>query len=213
MLISHSLTAAPSAVHPGVKAFIEELDEINSLLGTDSAKLKGDLDAYYRLLVASFRPHFAVDSTTRALLTAEVYDPLSKSVRQRLNDAMEMTLVRYSFRGLDAYDGQQFRAIESYVDDKAGLGWVKVEMQSPRLAPITFDILLRRIGDGWQAVDGRFQGITYVTIKKYEYRLLVALNGVNGLIADLESKNREFFQPLCQTGKLTHKDICGAYSG
>jgi ABC-type transporter MlaC component len=45
-------------------------------------------------------------------------------------------------------------------------------------------------------VDVRFQGITYVMIKKREYRQIIEQQGIAALIEQLVQANQEFFDNL-----------------
>ena len=84
------------------------------------------------------------------------------------------------------------------VNAESTLGWVQVRMQSPVLMDLNLDLLIKRIDEGvWKGVDVRFKGITYVSIKKHEYRRIMKKRGVAGLIETLEQKNTEFFTEVC----------------
>ena len=71
-------------------------------------------------------------------------------------------------------------------------------MESPVIPDINLDLLIKRTSSGvWKAVDIRFRGITYVSIKKHEYREIIEKQGVQALIALLEKDNSTYFDKLC----------------
>ncbi|MGB1191799.1 MAG: ABC transporter substrate-binding protein, partial [Pseudomonadales bacterium] len=76
-------------------------------------------------------------------------------------------------------------------------GWVQLLVQSPMFPNVNLDLLIKRNSSGdWKAVDVRFQGITYVMIKKREYRQIIEQQGIAALIEQLVQANQEFFDNL-----------------
>ena len=72
-------------------------------------------------------------------------------------------------------------------------------MQSKFLPDIYFDLLVKIMGDGtWRAVDIRFKGITYVSIKKHHYRQIVNTQSILALETYLSKKNEAYFSELCK---------------
>jgi ABC-type transporter MlaC component len=49
----------------------------------------------------------------------------------------------------------------------------------------------------WKAVDVRFKGVTYVAVKKYQFKKILEQQGVGALITSLNEKNQSFFDELC----------------
>jgi len=89
--------------------------------------------------------------------------------------------------------------VDVVVNQQGTLGWVQVRMQSPILLDLNLDLLIKRTDNAnWKAVDVRFKGITYVSIKKHEYRDIIEKNGVTALIETLNQKNAEFFNDVCR---------------
>jgi ABC-type transporter MlaC component len=84
------------------------------------------------------------------------------------------------------------------VNEKRGMGWVQVLMESPIIPDINLDILIKRNdANAWQAVDIRVKGITYVAIKKHKYREILEEQGFNALMDNLTDKNTDFFKAVC----------------
>jgi ABC-type transporter MlaC component len=80
------------------------------------------------------------------------------------------------------------------------MGWVQVVIKSKILPDLNLDILVKRnIDSNWKAVDVRFKGMTYVAVKKYQYKNILEKQGVGALITSLIEKNNKFFSELCET--------------
>ena len=51
-------------------------------------------------------------------------------------------------------------------------------MESPIIPDLHLDLLIKRTPQGqWSGVDVRFKGITYVSIKKHEFRQIIEQQG------------------------------------
>ena len=154
--------------------------------------------AYYDFIASTVINLWDSSSTTRALLGKSHYTKLSDQQRLSLIAAVDQTLVRYAFEGLESYGGQAFRVADVVVNEKQGMGWVQVLMESPIIPDINLDILIKRTeANAWQAVDIRVKGITYVAIKKHKYREILEEQGFNALMDNLTDKNTDFFKAVC----------------
>ena len=154
--------------------------------------------AYYDFLTSTVINLWDSSSTTRALVGKSHYTKLSDQQRLSLIAAVDQTLIRYAFEGLESYGGQVFRVADVVVNEKQGMGWVQVLMESPIIPDINLDILIKRTeANAWQAVDIRVKGITYVAIKKHKYREILEEQGFNALMDNLTDKNTDFFKAVC----------------
>ena len=154
--------------------------------------------AYYDFLTSTVINLWDSSSTSRALVGKSHYTKLSDQQRLSLIAVVDQTLVRYAFEGLESYGGQAFRVADVVVNEKQGMGWVQVLMESPIIPDINLDILIKRNdANAWQAVDIRVKGITYVAIKKHKYREILEEQGFNALMDNLTDKNTDFFKAVC----------------
>ena len=154
--------------------------------------------AYFDFIASTVINLWDSSSTTRALVGKSHYTKLSDQQRLSLIAAVDQTLIRYAFEGLESYGGQVFRVADVVVNEKQGMGWVQVLMESPIIPDINLDILIKRNdANAWQAVDIRVKGITYVAIKKHKYREILEEQGFNALMDNLTDKNTDFFKAVC----------------
>ena len=170
---------------------------ITQELSTSQATYLRDAQAYEAFIDARVKSSWDVASTARALVGKSVFDTLAPEIRQALVSAVDRTLVRYAFEGLDKYSGQTFDVVDLVVNQEAGMGWVQLLVQSPLIPDVNLDLLIKRnLSKEWKAVDIRFQGITYVMIKKREYRAIIEQQGIAALIEQLVQANQAFFNNL-----------------
>ena len=175
---------------------------ITEQLSNDQFRYQRDPGAYGEFVDISVRSSWDVTSTTSALIGKAQFASLKPDARQALISAVDRSLVRYAFVGLDYYNGQIFKMVDLVVNEEAGLGWVQILMESPVIPDINLDLLIKRTSSGvWKAVDIRFKGITYVSIKKHQYREIIEKQGVQALIALLEKDNSTYFDKLCAKPK------------
>ena len=154
--------------------------------------------AYHAFVTSTVVNLWDSSSTTRALVGKKHYIKLSDQQRRSLIDALDETFIRYAFEGLKSFGGQVFRVTDVVVNEKQGMGWVQVLMESPIIPDINLDILIKRNdANAWQAVDIRVKGITYVAIKKHKYREILEEQGFNALMDNLTDKNTDFFKAVC----------------
>jgi ABC-type transporter MlaC component len=164
--------------------------------------------AYADFINSRVKSRWDVASTTSALIGKSRFKALSQVEQSSLVAAVDRTLMRYAFEGLEHYTAQIFDVVDVVVNDKGTLGWVQVRMQSPVLPDLNLDLLIKRTDQNqWKAVDVRFKGITYVSIKKHEFRSIIDEGGVAALVQALNQKNTEFFTALCSQSPKQPKGI------
>jgi ABC-type transporter MlaC component len=164
--------------------------------------------AYADFINTRVKSSWDVASTTSALIGKPRFLALAPVEQSSLVAAVDRTLMRYAFEGLEHYTAQIFDVVDVVVNQQGTLGWVQVRMQSPILLDLNLDLLIKRTDNAnWKAVDVRFKGITYVSIKKHEYRDIIEKNGVTALIETLNQKNAEFFNDVCRQASPQLKGI------
>ena len=80
-----------------------------------------------------------------------------------------------------------------------------------KIPDIILDVLIKQTDPEkgiWQAVDIRFKGITYVSVKKHSFRETIEEQGIDRLITDLNRKNREYFADICSKTQSSGRAPC-----
>ena len=188
--------------------FVPLFETVTRELSENQATYLKDPGAYADFINSRVKSRWDVASTTSALIGKSRFLALSQAEQGSLVAAVDRTLMRYAFEGLEHYTAQIFDVVDVVVNEKGTLGWVQVRMQSPVLMDLNLDLLTKRTDQGqWRAVDVRFKGITYVSIKKHEFRSIIEEDGVAALIETLNQKNTEFFTTLCSQSSKQLKGI------
>lgn len=170
---------------------------INERFPSNQSAFDNDPQLLAEFLNQHVRVHWDASSTTSALIGKETFLKLAPDQKQRLVAAVDQTLLRYAMEGYQFYNGQQFNLAHIAISSSGNMGWLKILMESPIIPDLNLELLIKRNQQGvWKAVDVRFKGITYVAIKKHLHRRLIKKKGIDGLIDNLTSKNRDFFEAM-----------------
>jgi len=175
-------------------------------LSENQAMYLNNPSAYADFINTRVKSRWDVASTTSALIGKSRFLSLSQVEQGSLVAAVDRTLMRYAFEGLEHYTAQVFDVVDVVVNEKGTLGWVQVRMQSPVLLDLNLDLLIKRTQQNqWKAVDVRFKGITYVSIKKHEFRSIIEEGGVAALIETLNQKTQSFLLPCAASHPSNEK--------
>lgn len=178
-------------------------------LAENQQRYLSDPSAYHEFVSRVLKPLWDTRSTSSALIGRQHFEQLARDDQTALVNAVDNTLRRYAFEGLERYSGQLFRVVDVVVNQRASMGWVQVLMESSLIPDLHIDVLIKRLNDGgWKAVDVRFKGITYVAVKKHSFRETMAEKGIKGLIGELQQKNSEYFAELCSEAEVAGRPPC-----
>jgi len=211
MLCAGSLTAADSTGEKLlVRSYFEPIFKgLSEQLSTYESQYKQDPVAYRDFIDQYIRAHWHAGSTASALIGRDNFRVLDATQRQGLVAAVDATLERYAFEGLEYYGGQHFKLVDVAISASGKMGWLQVLMESPIIPDLNLDILIKRTAQGvWKAVDVRFKGITYVAVKKHQFRKILHKKGSQALIDTLTVKNNDFFATLCSAADKKGDQPC-----
>ena len=198
--LTHELPNPKDARQSVIDEFEKLFVSVTDQLSNTQDKYINDPIAYHAFLMSTVVELWDSSSTTRALLGKKHYESLTKEQRSALISAVDDTLIRYAFEGLESYSGQVFKVDDVVINEEKGMGWVQVLMVSPVIPDINLDLLIKRTPQGdWEAVDVRVKGITYVAIKKHGYREIFEEKGFDSLLVNLSDKNNEYFKVVCES--------------
>ena len=201
--LADDLTNAKDAKQSVTAEFEQLFVSVTDQLSNRQDKYINDPIAYHAFLLSTVVELWDSSSTTRALLGKKHYESLAKEQKSALISAVDETLIRYAFEGLESYSGQVFKVDDVVINEEKGMGWVQVLMVSPVIPDINLDLLIKRNPQGnWRAVDVRVKGITYVAIKKHGYREIFEEKGFDSLLVNLSDKNNEYFNVVCESAGM-----------
>lgn len=194
-----------------LKSFDPLFDRVTLELSKNQQRYLDDPVAYHQFVNLVVKPLWDSRSTSSALIGRTSFEQLKEADRLALVDAVDNTLRRYAFEGLEHYSGQRFQVVDVVVNSRVGMGWVQVLMESSLIPDLHLDVLIKQLDvDSWKAVDVRFKGITYVAVKKHKFRKIVAEKGIQALIDELQTKNREYFMEICGKANIAGRPPCPA---
>ena len=201
--LTHELPNPKDARQSVIDEFEKLFVSVTDQLSNRQDKYINDPIAYHAFLMSTVVELWDSSSTTRALLGKKHYESLAKEQRIELISAVDETLIRYAFEGLESYSGLVFKVDDVVFNEEIGMGWVQVLMVSPVIPDINLDLLIKRNLQGdWRAVDVRVKGITYVAIKKHGYREIFEEKGFDSLLVNLSDKNDEYFNVVCESAGM-----------
>ncbi len=136
----------------------------------------------HRLIAPAIGKTFHLRLMSRMVAGRRHWKGFSKTQRNRFVEAFSgLVAATYAHR-FDGWSGQSFRTLgASELRPNAVL--VKTEVVAPGKAPIRLNYVLRRLRDGWHAVDVYLKGtISEVATKRSEYAAILRREGVDSLV-------------------------------
>lgn len=140
--------------------------------------------------------HWDIDSTLLAMIGRTQWQRLNETDQKALQQSFKLTLIRYFMEAHSYYDGQTVRLDSLQLNQTQDKGWLKLLIELDYMPDMTVDLSLIKQDDRWLFRDLRFQGISYTRMKRGFYQSMLKEKGVKQLIAELDAKNRSFFQRL-----------------
>jgi len=174
---------APDALVKSVTLEIVELIAKDKEIKADSrAKL-------IQLIDAKVVPHFNFASMT-ALSMGQNWNKATPEQKKRLTAEFRTLLVRTYASALAAYSSQKFdfRPLRAKPTDTDVL--VQVRVLQPGAQPVPIDYSMEKTAAGWKVYDVMVGGVSLVVNYRTEFSNAVRSSGIDGLIKDLQAKNR-----------------------
>ena len=143
---------------PAEQIVLQRFDPMFNQVSLELTKNKqhylSDPVAYDDFVNRLLKPLWDTQSTSSALIGRQRFEKLSEADKAALVDAVDNTLRRYAFEGLERYSGQLFRVVDVVVNERASMGWVQILMESSLIPDLHIDVLIKQVAeDSWKAVD------------------------------------------------------------
>lgn len=153
------------------------------------AKEKGNRAKIVSVIEEKVLPHFNFTAMT-ALAMGQNWGKASPEQKKRLTEEFRTLLVRTYASALAAYSEQKFdfrplRAKPTETDVT-----VNVRVLQPGGQPVTLDYSMEKTANGWKVYDVMVGGVSLVANYRTEFANAVRTSGIDGLIKDLQTKNR-----------------------
>lgn len=152
-------------------------------------KEKGSRAKIVSVIEEKVLPHFNFTAMT-ALAMGQNWGKASPEQKKRLTEEFRTLLVRTYASALAAYSEQKFdfrplRAKPTETDVT-----VNVRVLQPGGQPVTLDYSMEKTANGWKVYDVMVGGVSLVANYRTEFANAVRTSGIDGLIKDLQTKNR-----------------------
>ena len=163
--------------------------EVVELIARDKDIRSGDRGKLIQVIEAKVLPHFNFQSMT-ALAMGQSWNKASAEQKKQLIEEFKTLLVRTYASALAAYSEQRFdyRPLRARPTDTDVT--VQVRVIQPGAQPVPIDYSMEKTGSGWKVYDVMVGGVSLVANYRTEFNGTVRASGVDGLIKNLQAKNR-----------------------
>ena len=152
-------------------------------------KEKGNRAKIVSVIEEKVLPHFNFTAMT-ALAMGQNWGKASPEQKKRLIEEFRTLLVRTYASALAAYSEQKFdfRPLRAKPTDTDVT--VNVRVLQPGGQPVALDYSMEKTANGWKVYDVMVGGVSLVANYRTEFANAVRTSGIDGLIKDLQTKNR-----------------------
>ena len=163
--------------------------EVIDLISKDKDIKSGSRAKLVEVIEAKVLPHFNFTAMT-ALAMGQNWGKSTPEQKKRLTEEFKTLLVRTYASALAAYSEQKFdfRPLRAKPTDTDVT--VNVRVLQPGAQAVTLDYSMEKTANGWKCYDVMVGGVSLVANYRTEFANTVRNSGIDGLIKDLQTKNR-----------------------
>jgi phospholipid transport system substrate-binding protein len=163
--------------------------EVVDIIAKDKDIRAGNRTKLVELIDAKVLPHFNFTSMT-ALALGQSWNKATPEQKKRLTDEFRTLLVRTYASALAAYSDQKFdfRPLRAKPTDTDVT--VQVRVLQPGAQPVPIDYSMEKTAAGWKVYDVMVGGVSLVANYRTEFNNVVRESGIDGLVKNLNAKNR-----------------------
>ena len=163
--------------------------EVVELISKDQEIKSGSRAKLIGVIEEKVLPHFNFTAMT-ALAMGQNWGKASPEQKKQLTEAFKTLLVRTYASALSAYSNQKFdfRPLRAKSTDTDVT--VNVRVLQPGGQPVTLDYSMEKTANGWKVYDVMIGGVSLVANYRTEFANNVRASGIDGLIKDLQAKNK-----------------------
>src|SRR5260221_1838408 len=163
--------------------------EVVDIIAKDRDIRAGSRQKLIQLIEEKVLPHFNFASMT-ALAMGQGWNKANPEQKKALIEEFKTLLVRTYASALSAYSEQkfEFRPLRAKPTDTDVT--VQVRVLQPGTQPVPIDYSMEKTAAGWKVYDVMVGGVSLVVNYRTEFANSVRNGGIDGLIKELQSKNR-----------------------
>jgi len=176
--------------------FKRSILKINQSLKVSQRRFEQSPIELAKFVDAELLPLWASHKTLSALVGLKSWRQMPISSRQALQTSFNNTLQRYVQEGFDHYDGQTIEFVGVRLNKRQNRGYLTIKVVPNLLPSFNIDLRIGLFEDDhneadWYLYDAMVQGVSYVTLKKDDYRHRLQ-EGVGALITSIDQKNQGY---------------------
>jgi phospholipid transport system substrate-binding protein len=163
--------------------------EVVDLIAKNKEIRTGNRAKLVEVIEAKVLPHFNFGAMT-ALAMGQGWGKATPEQKKRLVEEFKTLLVRTYASALAAYSEQKFdfRPLRAKPSDTDVT--VNVRVLQPGAQAVTIDYSMEKTASGWKVYDVMVGGVSLVANYRTEFANTVRASGIDGLIKELQAKNR-----------------------
>lgn len=163
--------------------------EVVDLIAKDKEIRTGNRAKLIQVIEGKVLPHFNFSSMT-ALAMGQNWNKATPEQKKRLVEEFRTLLVRTYASALAAYSEQRFdfRPLRARPTDTDVI--VNVRVIQSGAQPVPIDYSMEKTAAGWKVYDVMVGGVSLVANYRTEFNATVRDVGIEGLIRNLQAKNR-----------------------
>jgi phospholipid transport system substrate-binding protein len=163
--------------------------EVVELIAKDREIQSGNRAKLIGLIDAKVLPHFNFNAMT-ALALGQSWNKATPEQKKRLTEEFRTLLVRTYASALAAYSEQKFdfRPLRAKPTDTDVT--VQVRVLQAGAQPVPIDYSMEKTAAGWKVYDVMVGGVSLVANYRTEFNNVVRQSGIDGLVRDLNAKNK-----------------------
>jgi phospholipid transport system substrate-binding protein len=171
--------------------------EVIDLIAKDREIQSGNRAKLIELIDAKVLPHFNFTAMT-ALALGQSWNKATPDQKKRLTEEFRTLLVRTYASALAAYSEQKFdfRPLRAKPDETDVT--VQVRVLQSGAQPVPIDYSMEKTAAGWKVYDVMVAGVSLVANYRTEFNNVVRESGIEGLIKNLNAKNRVLVAPAAK---------------
>jgi phospholipid transport system substrate-binding protein len=168
--------------------------DVLDLITKDKEIRSGSRAKLIEVIEAKVLPHFNFTSMT-ALAMGQSWSKATPEQKKRLVEEFKTLLVRTYASALSAYSDQRFdfRPLRARPTDTDVT--VNVRVMQSGAQPVPIDYSMEKTAGGWKVYDVMVGGVSLVANYRTEFNATVREAGIDGLIKNLQAKNRSLDAP------------------
>src|SRR5712691_11569938 len=157
-------------------------------------EIRGNRNKLIHLIDEKVLPHFNFGAMT-ALAMGQSWNKANAEQKKRLTEEFKILLLRTYASALAAFAEQkfEFRPLRAKPTDTDVT--VNVRVLQPGAQPVPIDYSMEKTAGGWKVYDVMVGGVSLVANYRTEFNNSVREAGVDGLIKNLQTKNRPLAAP------------------